>query len=128
MLLNFSVRKSIALVGIVFVLMGFGACARPRLSCRVCNGCSCKLGLATLAISSLRIIHNSQAQYQERHNRLGTLKELAEAGLISANYANGQPFEHYIYSDFEVSVETYCVSATRVSHSCWFGLFSPDSA
>jgi type II secretory pathway pseudopilin PulG len=69
------------------------------------------------AIQTLRIIHNSQAQFQAIKQKFGTLKELSEAGLIDPNYANGSPVSGYIYTSAEVTEDRYCVQATRQSTS-----------
>jgi type II secretory pathway pseudopilin PulG len=69
------------------------------------------------AIQTLRTIHNSQAQFQATKQKFGTLKELSEAGLIDANYANGSPVSGYIYTSTEVTEDSYCVQATRQAPS-----------
>ncbi len=127
MLLSCSVRKFVALAGALLVLMGLVACISPQLFTNDCN-CHCKFGRETAAISTLRTIHNLQAQFQESHNRLASLKELAKVDLISARIASGEPSAGYVYSDFEISANTYCVSATRVNLSCWLGLSTSISA
>jgi hypothetical protein len=128
MLLNDSGRKFIVLLLVTLVLMGFSACSKSEFLCTVYYSCCLKLGPEAAAISSLRTIHNAQAQYQEKHNRFGTLKKLAEAGLISANFANGQAISGYQYSDLEASAESYSVQATRIMQNRWFGLSSKPSA
>jgi type II secretory pathway pseudopilin PulG len=69
------------------------------------------------AIQTLRTIHYGQAQFQATKQRFGTLKELSEAGLIDANYANGSAVSGYIYTSTEVSQDSYCVQATRQAPS-----------
>jgi type II secretory pathway pseudopilin PulG len=69
------------------------------------------------AIQALRTIHNSQALFQATKRRFGTLKELSEAGLLDANYANGTLVSGYIYTSSEVTQDSYCVQATRQSPS-----------
>jgi type II secretory pathway pseudopilin PulG len=69
------------------------------------------------AIQTLNTIHNSQAQFQATKQRFGTLKELNEAGLIDANYANGSPVSGYIYTSTKVTQDSYCVQATRQAPS-----------
>ena len=69
------------------------------------------------AIQTLRTIHKCQAQFQATKQRFGTLKELSEAGLIDANYANGSPVSGYIYTSTDVTQDSYCVQATRQAPS-----------
>jgi prepilin-type N-terminal cleavage/methylation domain-containing protein len=76
-----------------------------------------KSGRETGAINSLRSIHNSQAHYNSVKNKFGTLRELTDNGFITdKSYASGQPVSQYIYSDSDVSVDTYCVHADRQSN------------
>jgi hypothetical protein len=119
-------RLFIALLGVLLVLIALGIVS-PQLYANKCN-CHCKLGRETAAISTLRTIHNLQAQFQENHSRLASMKELAKAGLISESLTKNQPASGYVYSDFGISTNTYCVSATRVNFSCWFGLSTSISA
>lgn len=76
-----------------------------------------KTGRETAAISSLKTIHNSQSQFQAVRGRFGTLKELADNDLLEKSYASGQPINGYMYTDSDVSADTYCVHADRVSDS-----------
>lgn len=122
--MKFSLRKCVWLTGALFAVVWLNACSLSRLTC-----CNCLfLGRETAAIASLRTVHNSQAQYQKKYNHFGTLKELAEAGLISSNYLNEQPVSYYVYADLEVFPDAYCVSATRASHGWRFWLWWEDSA
>lgn len=120
------IRVFTALLGVLLVIIGLGTIS-PQLFANKCN-CHCKLGRETAAISTLRTIHNLQAQFQENHSHLASMKELAEAGLVSEKLTSNQPASGYIYSDFGISTNTYCVSATRVNFSCWFGLSTSISA
>ncbi len=72
----------------------------------------------TDAIRTLRTIHSVQAQYQAMKDRFGTLKDLANAGLIESDYANGQSISDYGYSFSDVRADTYCARAYRVSPAC----------
>jgi len=72
-----------------------------------------KSGRETAAIQSLRRIHESQAQYNVTKGRFGTLKELVEDDLLDKSYTSGKPISGYIYTDSEVSADTYCVHADR---------------
>jgi type II secretory pathway pseudopilin PulG len=79
---------------------------------------SLKTGHESAAIQTLRTIHNSQAIYQATKQRFGTLKELNEAKLLDANYANGSPVSGYIYTSAPEGAQgKYCVQATRQSPS-----------
>jgi len=69
------------------------------------------------AIQTLRTIHNNQAQYSAIRGRFGSLKELAELGLIDHNYANGTAVSGFVYSSSGVSEQNYCVHAVRNSDS-----------
>lgn len=76
-----------------------------------------KTGRETAVIQSLRNIHNSQTQYQALRGRFATLKELADDDLLDTSYANGQPINGYIYTDSDITPDTYCVHADRASDS-----------
>jgi type II secretory pathway pseudopilin PulG len=76
-----------------------------------------KTGRETAATSTLKNIHNSQAQYQAVRGKFGTLKELADNDLLEKSYASGQPINGYTYTDSDISADTYCVHADRVSDS-----------
>ena len=66
----------------------------------------------------LKGLHDSQLRYNSAKGRFGTLKELTEAGFITdLRYASGKPVNRYIYSDSDVSADTYCLHADRVSNS-----------
>jgi hypothetical protein len=123
MLLRFSIRKFFMLARATSGLIVLVVCFILQLSCN--HSCHCKLGRQTAAVQSLRTIHNAQAEYLKIHNRLGTLNQLATAGLIGERYANGQPVSGYIYSEADISAETYCVQATRVNHRKWLPILWP---
>jgi prepilin-type N-terminal cleavage/methylation domain-containing protein len=76
-----------------------------------------KTGRETAAISTLKNIHNSESQFQAVRGRFGTLKELADNDLLEKSYASGQPINGYLYTDSDISPDTYCVHADRVSDS-----------
>lgn len=69
----------------------------------------------TAVVSSLRTIHNAQAQFKAIKGRFGTLKELADMGLIGPNYAAGKPISQFVYADAAVSSDSYCVCANRTN-------------
>jgi len=74
-------------------------------------------GRESAAIRSLRIIHNSQALYQAKKGRFGTLEELTEEGLLDRNYV-GVPTSGYIYTSAPEAIrDKYCAQATRQSPS-----------
>src|SRR5581483_10694950 len=70
-----------------------------------------KYDRGTAAVQTLRSIHNSQAQFRASKGRFGTLKELAGMGLIPPRVLQGIPISGYIYSEANVSADTYCVCA-----------------
>jgi prepilin-type N-terminal cleavage/methylation domain-containing protein len=72
-----------------------------------------KTSRETAVINSLRNIHNSQIQYSSIRGKFGTLQELANDDLLEKSYASGQPINGYIYTDSDVSADTYCVHADR---------------
>jgi len=69
----------------------------------------------TVALSSLRAIHNNEMQFNVMNSRFTTLEELGEAGLIDKKYVSGIAVNGYVYSSSEVSAKTYCVHAVRTS-------------
>lgn len=76
-----------------------------------------KQGREVGAIQSLKSIHNSQAKYNSLKNKYATLAELVEIGdLTDKSYATGKPVSQYIYSDSDVSVDSYCIHADRQSN------------
>ncbi len=72
----------------------------------------------TAAIQTLRTIYNNQAQFQAMTNCFGTLKDLANAGLIDDYFANGTTISGYKYSFSDVTTDTYCVCAYRANPQC----------
>jgi prepilin-type N-terminal cleavage/methylation domain-containing protein len=74
-----------------------------------------KTGRETAAVESLRSIHNSQTLYASTKGGFGTLKALAERGMIDKTYASGKAINHYIYTDSDVAADAYCVHADRMS-------------
>jgi len=70
-------------------------------------------GRETAAISSLKTVHQAQTQYQSNRGRFGALKELAAEGILDKQYASGQPINGYIYTDSDVTPDTYTVHADR---------------
>lgn len=80
--------------------------------------------LKNVAIGTLRTIHGVQVTFKARYGRFGTLKELADAGLISPHYASGKPIRGYIYSDSDVSENTFCIHADRQSNDAGESDFS----
>jgi len=72
-----------------------------------------KSGRETAVISSLKTIYNNQAQYNASRGKFGTLKELADDGLLERKYASGEPINGYIYTDTDVTADTFCIHADR---------------
>ena len=67
----------------------------------------------SVALNSLRTIHNNEMQVIMMKSRFATLKELWEAGILDHNYMNGVAVNGYVYSSSDVSEKTYCVQAVR---------------
>ena len=107
--------KGMAVGGIITSVLaifigGIGAAvALPRLQETL------KLGREAVAKTMLTKIHTAEAQYNAQHGKFGTLQELAAAGLIDKALASGQPLGDYVYTESEVTADTYCVHATRAS-------------
>jgi len=80
-----------------------------------------RLGRDTAALNVLRSVHKGQADFIQLKGRFGTLKELADSGLIEKEYALGKPISGYIYSDTDISSDTYCVHADRESGNSGYG-------
>lgn len=94
---------------IVLALMAVAICLRPLVSTVT------RHDRDTSVVSSLRTIHNAQAQFKAIRGRFGTLKELADIGLIGQNFAAGTSVAQYVYTDVAVSSESYCVCANRAN-------------
>src|SRR5262249_26917183 len=69
-------------------------------------------------IQTLRMVHNSQAQYQAAKQRFGLMKDLNEAGYIDLDVAGGRPIDGYVYSTSDITAETYCAHADRAHDQC----------
>ena len=76
-----------------------------------------KTSRETAAIETLQNIHKSQAQFNGTRGRFATLKELVDDELLEKSYASGQPVNGFIYTDSDVTADTYCVHADRQSDS-----------
>lgn len=69
----------------------------------------------TSAVQMLRTMHNAQAQFKAMRGRFGTLRELADGGLLTPRAADGEPISGYVYSDANTSTESYCICANRAN-------------
>ncbi|MEP7273901.1 MAG: type II secretion system protein [Acidobacteriota bacterium] len=76
-----------------------------------------KTSRETAAIQTLQNIHKSQAQFNGIRGRFATLKELADDELLEQSYATGLPVNGFIYTDSDITADTYCVHADRQSDS-----------
>ena len=69
----------------------------------------------TIALNSLKAIHNNEMQFNSMNSRFATLKELGEAGFLDQKYANGIEVNGYVYSSSGISKENFCVHAVRTA-------------
>ena len=65
------------------------------------------------AIQSLRTLHRAQVEFKAMKGRFGTLQELAVTGLAASIYAEGIAINRFVFSDANISAETYCIKANR---------------
>ncbi len=105
---GFSLIELLIVVAIIGIL---AAVAGPKLLENL------KLGRQTAAINSLRTIYQNEAQYHAMRGKFATLRELNEAKLLDANYANGGSVSGYIYTSTEATQDQYCIQATRQNPS-----------
>jgi len=104
--LGFSLIELLIVISIIGIM---AAIAIPKLNNYL------KTGREAAAVQSLRSIHDSEAHYNSTRGQFGTLKALAEKGLIDKTYASGRAVNHYIYTDSDVAADAYCVHADRMS-------------
>ena len=113
--LSFPSRNEFVTIAVmIFILVIIILIASPELLMR--GGCGG--GRETGAIGSLRSIYDSQLHYQSMKGKFGTLRELTDAGFIAdKSYATGKPVSGYIYTDSDVSTDTFCIHADRATNS-----------
>jgi prepilin-type N-terminal cleavage/methylation domain-containing protein len=73
-----------------------------------------RTGRETAAMNSLRTIHNAEVSYNSTKGKYATLKALADEDFLQdKTYASGRPINQYIYSDSDVTADTYTAHADR---------------
>ncbi len=107
--------KLLAILGVVGSAPGLILAIASLPSCSIYAIHTCR---AIGPLHTLRIIHNSQAQYYATLSRFATLEELNAARYIDAAEANGSPVHGYVYSSSDVTAETYCAHADRANDIC----------
>lgn len=85
-------------------------------------------GWEAFVAGSLRSFHAAEMAFKARKVRFGTLKELADDGLIDPRHAGGRPIKGYIYSDSDVTESTYCIHADRQPNETthWYSFIWDD--
>jgi type IV pilus assembly protein PilE len=70
----------------------------------------------TAAVNSLQTIHKAEISYNSTKGKYATLKTLSdEEFLQDKTYASGRAVNQYVYSDSDVSADTYTIHADRDS-------------
>ncbi|HEX4947111.1 MAG TPA: DUF4190 domain-containing protein [Blastocatellia bacterium] len=107
--------KGLAIGGIVTSIAGLfliainSAIAIPQMNKML------KVGREAATIQLLQEVHRAEGSYYSKHNKFGTLKELAEEGLLRNSLSSGRTTGGYIYTESAVTEKTFCIHATRVS-------------
>ncbi len=80
------------------------------------------------AAATLRSFCSAENSFKARKDRFGTLKELADDGVIDPRHAGGKPIKGYIYSDSDVTESTYCIHADRQPNETthWYSFIWDD--
>jgi prepilin-type N-terminal cleavage/methylation domain-containing protein len=101
---GFSLIELMIVVAIIAII---AAIAVPMLNRTLMTG------REAAAIQSLKTIHNAQARFNSERGRFGTLKDLVDDEALDKTYASTSAISGYIYTDVNVTANTYCVQATR---------------
>ncbi|HZS04863.1 MAG TPA: hypothetical protein VFD58_08525 [Blastocatellia bacterium] len=82
------------------------------------------MGSEAAAVQSLKTIHATEETFKSSKGRYGTLRELADARLIDRIYVSGRAVNKYIFSDSDVSADTFCIHADREKSSASYRDFN----
>lgn len=109
--------KGMAIGGIITSVLGLlliainAAIAIPQLNNYL------KTGREAAAIQTLHTIHRAEVSYHTKKNKYGTLKELAASEMLNSAVVNGMAVAGFVYTEAEISDQTFCLQATRASDS-----------
>ncbi|MFN7931075.1 MAG: DUF4190 domain-containing protein [Blastocatellia bacterium] len=69
------------------------------------------------AMTTLTTMHEAEGTYYRRFNKFGTLRELADEGLIDTEIGRGRTSFGYVYSLSALTENSFCLHATRANAS-----------